>query len=88
MQIDLSPEQISFVDLGIQEGRFRDQEEAVRQALALWEKRERTRIQLLTDIDAGEASFDGTETTLESAEDIQKFVEDIATRGRGRLAKA
>jgi len=87
MQIELSPEQSSFVDLGIQQGRFRDQEEAVRQALALWEKRERARIQLLADIDAGEASFEGSETVLESAEDIQKFVEGIATLGRDRLAK-
>ncbi len=39
MQIELTPAQNSFIELGIQEGRFRDRDEAVRQALALWARR-------------------------------------------------
>jgi len=88
MEIDLTPEQDSFVHLGIQEGRFRDEKEAVQQALELWEKRERARIELLTAIDEGEASFDGTETVLDSEEDIRIFFKDIERRGRARLAQS
>ena len=54
MQVELTPEQSSFVDLGIQEGRFRDREEAVQRALAQWEKRERARVELLASLDLAE----------------------------------
>lgn len=58
MQIELTPEQSSFVDLGIQEGRFRDSLDAVQQALAQWEKRERARVELLASLDLAEQSLD------------------------------
>lgn len=61
MQVDLTPEQNSFVELGIQEGRFRSREDAVRAALALWEKRERARVELLASLDAAERSLDAGE---------------------------
>lgn len=54
MHIELTPAQNSFVDLGIQEGRYRDREEAVKAALALWERRERARMELLSSLDAAE----------------------------------
>lgn len=87
MEIELTPEQDSFVHLGIQEGRFHNEEEAVRQALALWEKRERTRIELLASIDAAETSFDSGEALLDSDDDIEHFAHDIKQRGRARLAQ-
>jgi Arc/MetJ-type ribon-helix-helix transcriptional regulator len=46
MQLDLAPEQTTFVDLGIREGSFANREEAMRKALAQWERRERERAQL------------------------------------------
>lgn len=88
MDIQLTPEQDSFVHLGIEQGRFRHAEDAVRDALVLWEKRERARVELLASIDIGEASFDGTEEILESDEAITEWVEGIKREGRTGLTTA
>jgi putative addiction module CopG family antidote len=87
MQVQLTPEQSSFVDLGIQEGRFRNSEEAVRQALALWEKRERARVELLASLDLAEQSLDGGDGEAYSAESLHELVESVKQRGLARLAE-
>jgi putative addiction module CopG family antidote len=86
MQVQLTPEQSSFVDLGIQEGRFRDPEEAVRQALALWEKRERARVQLFASLDLAERSLDAGGGETYTAETLHELVESVKQRGSARLA--
>jgi putative addiction module CopG family antidote len=86
MEIDLTPEQRSFVHLAIEQGRFSHADDAVKDALALWTRRERARIELLAEIDAGINSFDGNEMVLDSEESIVGFVEGVKQRGRARLA--
>jgi putative addiction module CopG family antidote len=86
MQVELTPAQSSFIDLGIQEGRFRDPEEAVRRALALWEKRERTRIELLASLDLAEQSLNAGEGETYTGEDLHELVESVQQRGIARLA--
>ena len=86
MQVQLTPEQSSFVDLGIQEGRFRDPDEAVRQALSLWEKRERARVELLASLDLAEQSLDAGEGETYTSETLSKLVESIKERGLARSA--
>jgi putative addiction module CopG family antidote len=86
MQVQLTPEQASFVDLGIQEGRFRDSEEAVRQALALWERQERARIELLASLDLAEQSVDAGEGESYTAATLRQLVESVEQRGMAKLA--
>ncbi len=86
MQVELTPAQNSFVALGIQEGRFRDSDEAVRQALALWEKRERARIELLASLDLAEQSLDAGEGETYTGETLSKLVESVKERGLARRA--
>jgi putative addiction module CopG family antidote len=86
MQVELTPEQSSFVDLGIQEGRFRDREEAVRRALAQWEKRERARVELLASLDLAEESLDAGEGETYTCENLNELVESVKERGMTRLA--
>jgi putative addiction module CopG family antidote len=86
MQVQLTPEQRSFVDLGIQEGRFRDPEEAVRQAMAQWEKRERARVELLASLDLAEQSLDAGEGEVYTAETLPALVESVKARGMAKLA--
>jgi putative addiction module CopG family antidote len=86
MQVELTPEQSSFVDLGIQEGRFRDREEAVRRALAQWEKRERARVELLASLDLAEQSLDAGEGETYTSENLNELVESVKEHGRSRLA--
>jgi putative addiction module CopG family antidote len=86
MQVQLTPEQCSFVDLGIQEGRFRDSEEAVRQALALWEKRERARIELLASLDLADECLDNGAGDTYTGATLHELVDSIEKRGITKLA--
>jgi Arc/MetJ-type ribon-helix-helix transcriptional regulator len=87
MQIELTPEQASFVDLGIREGRFRNSEEAVLEALAQWERRERARIELLDSLDLAERSLDAGQGEEYTVEDLPALAESVAERGRAKLGK-
>jgi Arc/MetJ-type ribon-helix-helix transcriptional regulator len=86
MEIELTPEQDSLVSLGIEQGRFRHREDAVRDAMALWEERERAQIELLAELEAGEGSFDEADPVLDSDEAVAAFFDDIKLRGRAKLA--
>jgi putative addiction module CopG family antidote len=87
MQVELTPAQASFIELGIQEGRFRDSEEAVRKALAEWEKRERARVELLASFDAAEQALDAGEGEEYTMETLPSLVQSIKERGAVRLAE-
>jgi putative addiction module CopG family antidote len=86
MQIELTPAQNSFIQLGIQEGRFRDSDEAIRQALAQWEKRERARVELLTSLDLAEQSLEAGEGEEYTVDNLNELVESVEKRGIARLA--
>jgi len=86
MQVELTPAQNSFVDLGIQEGRFHDSDEAVRQALAQWEKRERARVELLASLDLAEQSLDAGEGETYTSETLCQLIDSVQERGIARLA--
>ena len=87
MLVDLTPAQASFIELGIQEGRFRNSEEAIREALAQWEKRERARVELLTSLDAAEQSIDDGEGEDYTPEALSSLVQSIQERGATRLTE-
>ena len=86
MQVELTPEQNSFVSLGIREGRFRDSDEAVRQTLALWEKRERIRIELMASLDLAEQSLEAGEGETYTSDTLHTLVASVQKLGMTRLA--
>jgi Arc/MetJ-type ribon-helix-helix transcriptional regulator len=57
MDVAFTPDQHAFVQKAIESGRFRRDEEAVQEALALWEKRERRRLEIVAMIDEEDASL-------------------------------
>jgi len=86
MNVDLTPDQRAFVKRAIDSGRFTREEEAVREALALWEERERKRIEVLAMVDEADASLargEGREITDES---MKALAEEIKQRLRRRIA--
>ena len=86
MNVELTPDQRAFVQRAIESGRFSREEEAVQEALALWEERERKRLELLAMLDEADASLargEGREITDES---MKALAEEIKQRGRRRLA--
>ena len=85
MEVRLSPDQQAFVREAIAAGRLGSEEDAVRDALALWEERERTRAEILAGLDAAEASLAGGRGRSISAESMRALADDVKRRGRVRL---
>ena len=86
MEIELSAEQKAFADQAIQAGRLQREEEAVQEALALWEARERVRAELLASIDAAEASIANGKGRIITQNSMREFAGEVKERGRARLA--
>jgi putative addiction module CopG family antidote len=85
MEVHLTPDQEAFIRDAIASGRLRSPEEAVLQALSLWEERERCRLEILAALDAAEASIargEGIEITEES---MKELAEGIKRSGRASL---
>ena len=81
MEINLTPDQNDFVRRAIESGRLSREEEAVREALSLWEDRERRRLEILSAIDEAEVSLsrgEGREITPDSA---RKLADSVKRRG-------
>ena len=86
MNVELTADQRAFVQRAIESGRFSREEDAVQEALAMWEERERRRLEILAMVDEAEASLargEGREITEES---MKALAEEIKQRGRRRLA--
>jgi putative addiction module CopG family antidote len=85
MEVRLTPDQEAFVRQGIAAGRFQSEADAVAEALALWEERERRRAEILAAVDLADASLDRGEGIIVSEESMRELAEDVKRRGRARL---
>ena len=56
MEVQLTDGQKSFVRQAIESGRLHREEDAVEEALSLWEERERRRLDILVAVDRAHAS--------------------------------
>jgi putative addiction module CopG family antidote len=77
MEVHLTPDQESFVRAAIESGRLQRAEEAVEQALLLWEERERSRIEILAALDAAEADLQAGRFITYTDESLPELVEEI-----------
>jgi Arc/MetJ-type ribon-helix-helix transcriptional regulator len=85
MQVELTPDQEAFVRRAMEAGRFHHQTDALTEALALWEERERQRLEFLTTLEDAKASLargEGREMTQES---VRELAAEVKARGRARL---
>jgi putative addiction module CopG family antidote len=81
MNVRLTPDQQAFVRDAIAVGRLHSEEEAVREALALWEERERRRAEILADIDVAEAALARGEGRELSEVSVHSLADAIKSRG-------
>ena len=86
MEVQLTPDQKSFVRQTIESGRLRREEDAVKEALSLWEERERRRLEIFAAVDEAEASLARGEGRTITQESMRELAEDVKRRGRARLA--
>jgi Arc/MetJ-type ribon-helix-helix transcriptional regulator len=85
MEVYLTPAQRAFLSEAIRQGRLHGEEEAVQQALLLWEERERKRAEFLITLEDAKASIargDGREITEQS---MRELADEIKRRGLARL---
>ena len=86
VEVELTPDQKAFVRQAIDSGRLRCEQDAVKQALAMWEERERTRAEILAAVDAAEASLArGEGRSFTTPEEVKQLAEDVKRRGLARL---
>jgi Arc/MetJ-type ribon-helix-helix transcriptional regulator len=85
MEVQLTPNQQAFIRAAIDSGRIELQEDAVRQALALWEERERMRAAFLAKLDDAAASLDRSEGIPITQESMRKLPAKVKRRGFARL---
>jgi Arc/MetJ-type ribon-helix-helix transcriptional regulator len=86
MDVHLTPDQKAFIRQAIESGRLHREEDAVQEALSLWEERERTRAEILTAVDLAEASIARDEGRAITQESMRQLSEEVKQRGRNRLA--
>jgi putative addiction module CopG family antidote len=85
MDVELTPEQKAFARRAIERGRLHSEQEAVREALALWEERERQRAEFLLTLDDVRASLARGEGRVINQESVRQLASELKERGRARL---
>ncbi len=86
MEVTLSPDQKAFVRQAIESGRLHHEEDAVLEALSLWEERERTRAELLAAVEVADASLARGEGRIITEQSMRELASEVKQRGRARLA--
>jgi putative addiction module CopG family antidote len=85
MEVHLTPDQQAFIRNAIESGRIERQEDAIREALSLWEERERKRAALLATLDDAAASLDRGDGIPITQESMRELAGDVKRRGLARL---
>ena len=85
MRVELTPDQEAFVRQAIKDGRVGSTEDAVQEALQLWEKRERRRSEILAAVDEAEVSLGRGQGMVMTEESMRNLAEEVKNRGRSRL---
>jgi len=86
MEICLTPDQEALIYEAVAAGRFKRPEDAVREALSLWEEREHARAEFRATLDEAEDSLargEGTEITRQS---MRELTDSIIERTRAHLS--
>lgn len=85
MNVELTPDQRAFVAKAIESGRFSRAEQAIEEALALWEERERRRLEILAMLDEADASFARGEGIPITQESVPVLIEEAKQRLHRRI---
>lgn len=86
VNVELTADQREFVQRAIESGRLASEEEAVREALELWEERERRRLEILAMLDEADASLARGEGIPITEESVKALTEEAKQRLRNRIA--
>jgi Arc/MetJ-type ribon-helix-helix transcriptional regulator len=85
VEVELTSDQKAFARKAIEDGRLRDEKDAVQEALLMWEERERRRAEFLLTLDEAKASLGRGEGRVITEESIRELATEVKERGRARL---
>jgi Arc/MetJ-type ribon-helix-helix transcriptional regulator len=85
MDVRLTSDQKAFARRAIESGRLHTEEDAVLEALALWEERERQRTAFLLTLDDAQTSLARGEGRVITQESMRQLADEVKERGRARL---
>ena len=88
MKIELTPDQKACARHAMELGRLQSEEDAVLEALALWEERERGRVEFLATLTEARASLAQGEGRPLTPESMRELSAEVRERGRARLIGA
>ena len=86
MEVRLTPDQEAFVRQAIEAGRFHRVEDAIEEALSLWEERERKRAEFVATLHDAEASLARGEGRIITQENMRDLAAEVQRRGQSRFA--
>lgn len=86
MEVKMTPEQRALVSNAVASGRLQRPEDAVQQALLLWEERDRRHADILVSVDLAEASVARGEGHAITENSVYELAKEVSRRGRARLA--
>lgn len=87
MKVQWTDDQKAFIRQAIESGRYSHEEDALRDALSLWEVHERRRAEILAAVDQAEASLArGEGRRITTREETTQLAGEIKKRGRARFA--
>lgn len=82
MEVHFTPEQESFIRQAIKSGRLHRPEDAVQQALSLWERQERNRVELFAALDEAEADLQSGQYSDYTDETLPDLTDQLKTEAR------
>ena len=85
MDVRLTPDQKAFARRAIESGRLHSEQDAVQEALALWEERERQRTEFLLTLDDARDSLARGEGRVITQQSMKQLAQEVKKRGRARL---
>lgn len=87
MKVHISPDQKAFIREAIESGRFRKEEDALQEALALWEERERVRAEILAAVAKAEDSIARGEGRIMTRASLRALAKEVKQQGRARVLR-
>ncbi len=82
MEVQFTPEQEAFIRQAIASGRLHRPEEAIQQALSLWERQERSRLGMLAALDEAEADLQTGQYTDHTDESLPLLAQQLKAEAR------
>ena len=82
MEVQLTADQMAFARQAVESGRYGREEDALQEALSLWERQERRRAEILAAVDQAEASLArGEGRRVTTQQEATQLADEIKRRG-------